>query len=74
MVPPGSASRTAFGNKERTSRLPANGVAASRVSSISKALATRDPSIRTGVCALAGQYRHGALNQALPQVSNGACL
>ena len=24
------------------------------------------------MCALAGQYRQGALNQALPQVSNGA--
>src|SRR5579859_1248414 len=71
VVPPGSASRTEFGNSVRTSRLPVNGVAASSVSSTSNTLATWPPLIRTGVLGLAGQYRQGALNHALPQVSNG---
>src|SRR5215831_16088283 len=71
-VPPGSASSTEWGNNLRTSRLPPNGVAASSVSSISRALLTLFPFTLVGVLAGAGQYRQGALNQALPQVSNGA--
>src|SRR6266480_6604187 len=71
-VPPGSASSTEWGNSLRTSRLPSNGVAASSVSSISRALLTLLPFTLVGVLAGAFQYRHGALNQALPQVSNGA--
>ena len=71
-VPPGTAIRREFGNSVRTSRLPSNGVAASSVSSMSSALCTLLPSTVTGVPAGAGQKRHGALNQALPQVSNGA--
>src|SRR5580693_8748986 len=76
VVPPGSASSTEFGNSLRTSRLPSNGVAASSVSSISSAFLIPLPLICIGVCreAGAGQRRHGALNQALSQVSNGAIL
>src|SRR5580700_11908226 len=76
VVPPGSASSTECGNSLRTSRLPSNGVAASSVSSMSRALwialpLPSEPTC-TGRWAGAGQYRHGALNQALAQVSNGA--
>src|SRR5690348_18457972 len=71
-VQPGSASSTERGNSLRTSRLPSNGVAASSVSSISRALLILLPFTLVGVLAGAFQYRHGALNQALPQVSNGA--
>src|SRR5260370_1200446 len=76
VVPPGSASSTECGNSLRTSRLPSNGVAASNVSSISRALLIPLPLICIGVVAEAGagQCRHGALNQAFPQVSNGAIL
>src|SRR3984885_4275540 len=78
VVPPGSASSTECGNSLRTSRLPGNGVAASSVSSMSRALRIALPlppePTRTGRWAGAGQYRQGALNQALPQVSNGAIL
>src|SRR4051812_2703991 len=72
-VPPGSASSAECGYKRRTSRLPSYGVAASSVSSMSSAEATLLPSTFTGVPGEAGQYRHGALNQTLAQVSNGAC-
>src|SRR5215471_15068373 len=72
VVPPGSASSTECGNSLRTSRLPSNGVAASSVSSISSALRIPRPSTLTGLVIGASQFRHGALNQALPQVSNGA--
>ena len=45
------------------------------VSSMSSARGPPLPaSIVTGVCAAAGQYRHGALNQAFAHVSNGALL
>src|ERR1700721_4335602 len=78
VVPPGSASSTECGNSLRTSRLPGNGVAASSVSSISRALRIALPRPSeprtTGRWAGAGQYRQGALNQAWPQVSNGAIL
>jgi hypothetical protein len=72
VVPPGSASSTECGNSLRMYRLPSNGVAASRVSSISRVPLILLPLTLTGVDAGAGQYRHGALNQALAQVSNGA--
>ena len=49
-----------------------NGVAASSVSSISSALWILLPLMCSGLDAGAGQYRQGALNQALAQVSNGA--
>src|SRR5260370_34112151 len=74
VVPPGSASSTECGNSLRTSRLPPNGVAASSFSSISRALPIPLPFTLVGLDAGAFQYRHGALNQALAQVSNGAML
>ena len=49
-------------------------MAASRVSLTSRIGGALLPSIFTGVPALAGQNVHGALNQALDQVSNGAFL
>src|SRR5262245_56168002 len=72
VVPFTPSMSTEFGNRLRTSRAPPYGVAASLVSLISSALLTRRPSTLTGLSAVAGQYTHGALNQALPQVSNGA--
>src|SRR5688500_379940 len=72
VLPPVPSISDEFGKRLRTSRLPSYGVAASYVSLISSALATLLPSIFTGLPALAPQYRHGALNQALPQVMNGA--
>jgi hypothetical protein len=54
-VPPGSASSTEFGKSLRTSRLPVNGVAASSVSSISRALLMWLPLMWTGCDDGAGQ-------------------
>ena len=71
VVPPGSAIRLAFGYRLRTYKLPSYGVAASSVSSIISTLLVFVPLMVTGVWAFAGQNRHGALNQALSQVSNG---
>jgi hypothetical protein len=56
----------------RTSRLPLNGVAASRVSLISSTGATVSPETVTGMPLRAGQVRQGALYQALAHVSKGA--
>src|SRR3954451_24362346 len=72
VAPPGSPIRLEFGKSLRTARLPSNGVAASSISSTRRALETPTPVTSTGLRALACQYRHGALNQALPQVRNGA--
>src|SRR5689334_9412076 len=72
LVPPGSASRLEWGNSLRTSRLPSNGVAASSVSLMSSALATRWPLTRTGLFAGTGQDWQGALYHVLSQVRNGA--
>ena len=71
VVPPGSAIRLEWVKRRRTSRLPSNGVAASRVSPISSALVP-PPRTVTGVPALTGQVRHGALNHVFGQVTNGA--
>ncbi len=72
MIPPTTETRLAVGNRRRTSRLPLNGVAASRVPPASRIGGAPAPSTATGVPGLAGQLRQGALNQALAQVSNGA--
>src|SRR5690349_7695968 len=72
VVPPTPSTRAARGKRLRTSRLPENGVAASRVSLSSRIGGTLAPSTRTGAPARPAQSRQGALYQALPQVSNGA--
>ena len=73
VVPPTPSISDAVGNSLRTLRLPEYGVAASSVSLISSMLlVTLLPLTLTGLAALAGQYEQGPLNQALPQVSNGA--
>ena len=72
LVPPGSAISTECGNSLRTTRLPWNGVAASRVWSISRALRIRVPFTLTGWVEGAGQKMHGALNQAFHHAANGA--
>jgi len=72
VVPPTPSTSAEFGNSPRSVRLPMYGVAASSVSPISRMPGACPPSTFTGVPDLAGQSRHGALNQALPQVRNGA--
>src|SRR6185295_18637344 len=72
VVWPTSASRALCGKRRRASRLPSNGVAASSVVPTNSTLWTFEPSTLTGLDALAGQKRHGALYQALSQVMNGA--
>jgi hypothetical protein len=72
VVPPTPSISADRGNRLRTSRLPVNGVAASSVSLISRIGGAFAPVTVTGVPAFAPQVRHGALYQALPQLSNGA--
>src|SRR5512143_1639808 len=72
VVPPTPSTRDERGNRLRTSRLPLNGVAASRVSLISRIGATASPETVVGMPGLPAQVRQGALYQALAQVSNGA--
>jgi hypothetical protein len=71
-VPPGSATSTEFGKSLRTARLPAKGVGASSVSSISSALGMPLPFTCTRCDEGAAQKMHGALNQAFHQAANGA--
>ena len=70
-VPPGVRDQADLGKRLRTSRLPANGVAASRVSPSSRMPGMPRPSTLTGFPARASQNTHGALYQALSQVMNG---
>ncbi len=63
---------TDFGNRLRTSRAPAYGVAASCVSAISRMPGAFDPSTFTALPTSPSQYRQGALNQLFDQVMNGA--
>src|SRR6478735_10681480 len=72
VVPPTPSTRAEWPNSRRASKAPGYGVAASRVSLISKIGGAAAPEIATGVRAGAFQVWHGALYQALPQVSNGA--
>src|SRR6478609_9158122 len=73
VVPPTPATRDDDGNSRRVVSAPAYGVAASRVSLISRILvvSVRPDTVclwRCGAC----QVRHGALYQVLPQVAKGA--
>src|ERR1700750_2766489 len=72
VVPPTPSTSTDFPNTRRASSAPVYGVAASRVSLISRIGGAPAPVIATGPRAGAFQVWHGALYQALPQVSNGA--
>src|ERR1700712_392487 len=68
VTPPGSASSRALGNRERTSRLPSYGVAASSVWSTSSGGGASLPSMGPGGGGFAGQVRHGMLNQVFSHV------
>src|SRR4051794_9353409 len=72
VVPPTPSTSADFPNTLRASSAPEYGVAASSVSLISSTGGAAAPEITTGGRAGARHVWHGALYQALPQVSNGA--
>src|SRR6185437_1315571 len=72
VVPPRPSTSTDFPNTRRASSAPEYGVAASSVSLISSIGGAAAPVITTGRRGGAFHVWQGALNQALPHVSNGA--